>query len=169
MYLKVKISQIAQNIWGVQQFHGPLTISEEKGTNVQSMPIPEMNGQKVLVTGAGAGIGRGLTKSLLEMGAEVGILNNVTRNSNSDSILLLELPCSFICSLITIFTPSCAPAHPYIVWANSLDVWVTRPKRPEAQGTRGPRGLQLEVRARRAPRLLIFEIFYNVLDKIFAL
>ena len=39
------------------------------------MPIPEMNGQKVLVTGAGAGIGRGLTKSLLEMGAEVGILN----------------------------------------------------------------------------------------------
>ena len=41
------------------------------------MPIPEMNGQRVLVTGAGAGIGRGLTKSLLEMGAEVGILNNV--------------------------------------------------------------------------------------------
>ena len=39
------------------------------------MPIPEMKGQKVLVTGAGAGIGRGLTKSLLEMGAEVGILN----------------------------------------------------------------------------------------------
>ena len=37
------------------------------------MPIPEMKGQKVLVTGAGAGIGRGLTKSLLEMGAEVGI------------------------------------------------------------------------------------------------
>ena len=35
------------------------------------MPIPEMNGQRVLVTGAGAGIGRGLTKSLLEMGAEV--------------------------------------------------------------------------------------------------
>ena len=34
-----------------------------------------MKGQKVLVTGAGAGIGRGLTKSLLEMGAEVGILN----------------------------------------------------------------------------------------------
>ena len=88
--------------------------TEEKGTSVQSMPIPEMNGQKVLVTGAGAGIGRGLTKSLLEMGAEVGILNHVTRNS-CDSILLLELPCSFICSLITIFTPSCAPAQPYIV------------------------------------------------------
>ena len=34
--------------------------------------FPEMKGQKVLVTGAGAGIGRGLTKSLLQMGAEVG-------------------------------------------------------------------------------------------------
>ena len=38
--------------------------------------FPEMNGQKVLVTGAGAGIGRGLTKSLLEMGAEV--FNRIT-------------------------------------------------------------------------------------------
>ena len=50
-----------------------MTISEQKGISEQAMPIPEMNGQKVLVTGAGAGIGRGLTKSLLEMGAEVGI------------------------------------------------------------------------------------------------
>ena len=40
------------------------------------MPIPEMNGQRVLVTGAGAGIGRGLTKSLLEMGAEVRVHND---------------------------------------------------------------------------------------------
>ena len=40
------------------------------------MPIPEMNGQRVLVTGAGAGIGRGLTKSLLEMGAEVHVHND---------------------------------------------------------------------------------------------
>ena len=58
-----------------------MTTSEEKRSSVQSTPIPEMNGQKVLVTGAGAGIGRGLTKSLLEMGAEVGILNHVARIS----------------------------------------------------------------------------------------
>ena len=67
--------------WSSFQIQWPLTTSEEKRTSVQSIPIPEMNGQKVLVTGAGAGIGRGLTKSLLEMGAEVGILNHVARIS----------------------------------------------------------------------------------------
>ena len=67
--------------WSSFQIHWPLTTSEEKRSSVQSTPIPEMNGQKVLVTGAGAGIGRGLTKSLLEMGAEVGILNHVARIS----------------------------------------------------------------------------------------
>jgi len=42
-----------------------------------------MNGQKVLVTGAGAGIGRGLTKSLLEMGAEVWAVSRTKANLES--------------------------------------------------------------------------------------
>jgi len=42
-----------------------------------------MNGQRVLVTGAGAGIGRGLTKSLLEMGAEVWAVSRTLANLES--------------------------------------------------------------------------------------
>jgi len=42
-----------------------------------------MKGQKVLVTGAGAGIGRGLTKSLLEMGAEVWAVSRTKANLES--------------------------------------------------------------------------------------
>jgi len=42
-----------------------------------------MNGQKVLVTGAGAGIGRGLTKTLLDMGAEVWAVSRTKANLES--------------------------------------------------------------------------------------
>ena len=48
-----------------------------------------MKGQKVLVTGAGAGIGRGLTKSLLEMGAEGGILNQKHLWADLKNILIV--------------------------------------------------------------------------------
>ena len=35
------------------------------------------------------------------------------------------------------------------------DAWVTWPERPKGAKSRGPKGLKLEVGARRAPKLLV--------------
>ena len=60
-------------------------------------------------------------------------LDDIELKRNKECTLLLEMPCSFVCSLVTFFTPS-ARAMDQQLWISgraSTGAWVTRPERPK--------------------------------------